>query len=422
MATQDKSKKHILFLLGMYHPAYSANGVCVKNVVDQCIKAGYKVSCIVNDYYGEEKECVIDGASVYRIKHKLFDRVSQFCGRNKGKKGVSLIEALCVFFNKIKLFVTAPFWPQVSPLYTHRFYKKAKQLYKKDKFDTIIGVYTPVDSLIAGAKIKRLHPEVEYIPYYLDALAGGWGPSRWSVEKKEKHTRRAEEMADKYADKIFSMESSREYHEKNPLEAVDITKRCFLDVPLMKDIDKTVKSEISEVKKLFFSGAIVIPRRDVTPILQALLKACETKNFEAVFAGASNKPELFKKYEKLSQGKIKYIGKQSHQQVVSLQREADVLINVGSENKNTISGKIFEYMSRRKPVISTYKIDDEPSMEYLKKYGYALFIDERASAEENAKKIIGFLENLPSVDKTPQELEAIFYKNTAKAFIDYLEK
>ena len=88
----ERTGSKILFMLGMYHPQYSANGISCKNVIDECVNSGYDVSCVVNDYYGEKKEDVIDGAKIYRIKHRLFDRVIQWCDRNKGKLYVPVIK------------------------------------------------------------------------------------------------------------------------------------------------------------------------------------------------------------------------------------------------------------------------------------------------------------------------------------------
>ena len=56
--------KKILFILGMYHPNYSANGLCCKNVIDKCVDKGWQVACIVNAARGNEKEYILDGAEV----------------------------------------------------------------------------------------------------------------------------------------------------------------------------------------------------------------------------------------------------------------------------------------------------------------------------------------------------------------------
>lgn len=416
-----ENESKILFILGMYHPKYSANGISCKNVIDECVNQGYDVSCIVNDYHGEKKEDVINGAKIYRIKHRLFDRVLQWCERNTDKVYSAVIRKIAYLVNKVKLLITSPMWPFISPLYSYRFYRKAKKLHKKENFDTIVCVYTPFDAVMAGYMLKKKYPEIRFIPYYLDAFAGGWGPSVWSDEKRDRRTRKWETFIDKKADVIVSMESSRKYHEANPLELPDLFKRKFLDVPLMRDVKKTkTQDKGTSTKTLLFAGGLSFPRRDPRPILDVLLKVCEDSDIQAIFLGECNKPSIFEPYCEKSGGKIKYMGQQPHNIVLEMGEKADCFINIGSRNPFTISGKIFEYMSFGKPIISTYYIENEPSKEYLEKYGFTLLIDEKKDIEESANELKKFLKEIEGKQINCESIGDIFYENTPKAFVDML--
>lgn len=417
----ERTDSKILFMLGMYHPQYSANGISCKNVIDECVKSGYDVSCVVNDYYGEKKEDVIDGAKIYRIKHRLFDRVIQWCDRNKGKSYVPVIKKIAYIVNKLKFLIMSPMWPFVAPLYSYRFYKKAKSIHCKEHFDTVVCVYTPFDAVMAGCMLKKKYPEIRFIPYYLDAFAGGWGPNVWSDEKRERRTRKWENFIDKKADLVISMASSRKYHEENPLEMMEPYKRKFLDVPLMRDINKTEnKNKATAIKTLLFAGGLSFPRRDPRPILEVLSEVCVDSDIEAIFLGECNKPSIFESYYEKSGGKIKYLGQQPHNTVLEMGEKADCFINIGSRNPFTISGKIFEYMSFGKPIISTYYIENEPSKEYLEKYGFALLIDEKKDVEESANEVKKFLSKIGEKEFDSKVLNDIFYENTPKAFVDLL--
>lgn len=117
----------ILFLAGAYHPHYSANGLCVKNVVDACIGRGIEVTCIVNDATGCKKIERIDGALVNRVKPRWIIRWQQWrqC-RNDGKVLLTLDE-LVKGLNRLKMLLMSGAWPLVSPLYAYRFYKVGKK-------------------------------------------------------------------------------------------------------------------------------------------------------------------------------------------------------------------------------------------------------------------------------------------------------
>ncbi len=417
-----KKTKHIVLMAGMFHPQYSANGICVKNVADEFVKRGHKVSCICNEYGNEPYDDTIDGINVYRITHRLYDRISQWCACNKENKITPFVIKFNTVFNKLKLLIMSPFWPLVAPLYTYRFYSKAKELYKKEKYDVLVCAYTPIDTALAGSFIKKKYNKVTFIPYYLDALSGGWGPSKWSEEKKERHTRRYEKYIDEAADVIFSMESSKKYHEENPLNVEINKKRMYLDVPLMNKFVCANTQVENKIPRFVFAGASIVPRRDPRPVLDIMLELTKLVDAEIIFAGECNKPEIFDEYVSDSGGKIKYTGKLPHSKILKLEQTADFLINIGSTNASTISGKIFEYMSNLKPIVSSYKIENEPSIEYLEKYGYVLFIDERKSPEENAQLIAEYMRNCERPQLCEEQLRERFYANTPDAFVDAIER
>ena len=76
-----------------------------------------------------------------------------------------------------------------------------------------------------------------------------------------------------------------------------------------------------------------------------------------------------------------------------------------------IPSKIFEYFSFEKKIIHFYKDDEDTCLLYLKKYPYALLIDERNPLADNLDKIIKFLDNEKPVS-TRQEWRKDFYMNT----------
>ena len=104
-----------------------------------------------------------------------------------------------------------------------------------------------------------------------------------------------------------------------------------------------------------------------------------------------------------------------------MEQKADCLINIGSTNPYTISGKIFEYMTFLKPIISTFSIEDEPSIKYLEKYKPVLFVDEKDDWQHSANEIIKFLDNGEQSKIDDDTLKKLFYNNTPEAFIDVID-
>ena len=416
--------KNILFMAGMYYPRSSANGVCSKNVVDELVRRGYNVTCIVNADSTRKNEEYIDGAHIYRVKPRFSYRLQEWCHYNSCSKLRKLVETFAWIVNKAQLFIMSPFWPQISPFCTFRFYKKAKQICKQKEFSLLIAVYTPMDTLYAGYEIKKKYPSISFVPYYLDALAGGWGPKMWSEKKIDRRTRRIETKINKISDLVISMKSSEIYHKSAPLLNENVFRRIFLDVPTFiekKENFENSKTGHADSINVLFIGSIRFPHRDPRPLLKHFVLLCRNNNIELNFIGTHNCPEIFSEYEKKSDGRIKHLGQFSHADAMEKLKEADFLVNIGSANPNTITCKIFEYMQFRKPIISTFCIENEPSIPYLKKYGCYFLLDERPCKNFQVvnNQLLSYILSKPKVED--KNYESIFYLNTPKAFVDAIK-
>ena len=416
----------ILFLAGAYHPHYSANGLCVKNVVDACVAEGIEVTCVVNDAAGCKEAEQIDGAMVKRIKPRWIIRWQQWRQGQGDGKALRALDGLATQLNRLKMLAMSGAWPLVSPLYTYRFYKAGKRELSEGDYDAMVAAYTPVDSLLAGYLLKKKFPEVTLVTYYLDALAGGWGPSRWTAEKTERHTRRWEAIVDNSADVIVSMRSARAYHESHPISADVQDKRVYLDVPLMtKDmLDSAVQTpDARERPYALFAGNIPFPRRDPRPTLELMSRVCAQCGMDFIVAGDCSDPSVFDEYVVESGGRVKPIGQQPKERVDELEAGAAVLVSIGSKNPNTIAGTIFEYMGHLKPIISTYAIDDEPSRPYLANYGHAVFVDESRVADPDAvAEVAAFVRRYRQMAVPRDACAGKFYANRPEAFVDLLMK
>ena len=411
----------VLFILGMYHPRYSANGLCCKNVIDECVAKGWEVSCIVNAYDGNKKMYQLDGAKIYPIKPRLSYRMLEKSQLRIGKRSSNIIRKTALAMNKIKLFLFSWSWPYIAPLYTRRFYKKACNLYLKERFDVVIGVYTPIDSLYAAYKFKVKFPEITFVPYYLDALAGGWGPDIWSEEKREKRLIKWERKINEKADAVISMKSSYEYHKNNPISFDKGDYRYFLDVPMLLSDVRGNYSGNKREKIALYAGSLSYSGRNPKTLLEIFLRICNKLDFKVIFAGDCTNPKIFQPYTEATGGKICYLGHKSHEEILQLEAEADFLLNIGNQSPYIIPCKIFEYMRFGKPIITTYSIPDEASLPYLKKYGYACFIDESKDIEEVTAQVLEFIEKNDNINVPTGFCQDLFYENTPAAFTDTIK-
>lgn len=403
--------KKVLFILGAYFPNYSANGICCKNVIDELVNKGYDVDCIVNSTPQCKKKLNLDGATVHPVKPRLYIRLSNILINKKSK----LLSFFASFINKLSLFFSFFTWPLVSRLTTYRFYRKAVNLNKEKNYDVVIAVYTPMESLYAGYLLKRKYSNILFVPYFLDALAGGWGPKKWSTKKINRRTQKWENKILKMADYVFSMKSSMNYHLKNTNSFFDSKRRFYLNVPMYLGEKNSYNKK--SIKTIIYGGNLIFPNRNPIYMLDVFTQLSQLLDIEIFFIGSTNILNVFEKYENMTNGKIKYLGSLSHDELLKTYENADCFLNLGSDNPNTIPCKIFEYMYYQKPIISTYKILNEPSIVYLEKYKNYCLIDENALIEESAEKLFSYISNYNKfIDYDKND----FYESSPHAFEEKL--
>lgn len=399
----------ILYILGAYKPRASANGICSDNVLQELVAQGNDITVIANRLYDCQKYSEENGLKIYRIRPRFSYWLSDWGKENKSE----IIVKFAGLINKIKLIATNFTWPIVAPLCIYRFYKKAARLHKKEKFDKVISVYTPVESLLAGYKLKKKYPEIKFYPYFLDSLSGGYGPQLFSKEKIINRGLRIENKVFPVADKVFVMKSSEAHHLKYNEKYKE--KLCFLDIPGIKKNTACQKDDSEKIKCLFVGSLFANIRNP-----QTFIKAAEKYQNDNVvyeFVGTTNCKEKFSKLSDLLGDRLIFTGFINYDELEEKYNDADILINIGNSVSTMVPSKIFEYMSYGKPIISTYDIADEPSKQYLEKYPLALLLSGDDDPEENSKKIECFINECLGKTVGFEELTETFYLNTPKAFV-----
>ena len=127
---------------------------------------------------------------------------------------------------------------------------------------------------------------------------------------------------------------------------------------------------------------------------------------------------------KKSRGKIKVIGRQNRDTATYAMSKAHFLINIGNTVQFQIPGKLFEYMSIRKPIVHISSMKDDPCATYLNQYPLSLFIDVEELPEEAALRIVDFLDNSIDCDYSFADIKKCMdvfkSENTTQRFVDFI--
>lgn len=414
----------ILFILGAYKPRASANGLCVANVVDYLKSQGHIITVLSNKHIDGDSYENENGIEIYRVKQRLFLRIKEYISLNSNKTPLTckILSALATVLNKLQLFFMSSFWPIVSPMTNQRFRNTALTLQKKNNYDVVVSIYTPIEALLAGYEVKKSFPNIKFIPYFLDSLSGGYGPKIFSKRVIIKRGLKIERKLYGLADSIFLMKSSEEHQLKynDQYEA----KMRFLDIPML--LSRSENKWLNDDKpislcKMLFVGSISSKIRNPKTLIDALLQL-ESKDFVCEFVGNIDCIDEFSVLKARMGERLIFTGFMDHDKLEEKIAEADILLNIGNLIPNMVPSKIFEYMSYLKPIISTYDISNEPSATYLRQYPLALLLSKDTAPKENAEKIAHFIQETNNSQLEYSILKKQFYLNTPQAFADTFDK
>lgn len=395
--------KNILFLVDYYLPEASPNGICCSNIIEELKKNGCNCYVLCYTRKKEEKLEKIDDVLIYRIIEK--------------KKKNNFFKKIISYAKWVMPFCYEPVYKENYKI--KKLYKCSKKIIKEYGIDTIICSHLPVETIIVGSRLKKQFPNTYICAYMLDAFSGNFLPrflpSKVTLAKKIKW----ENNCLKKLDNSYIMESCKNHHKKYSIKKTWYRKAIYTDIPSLILSDKISYIEDRKKIKILYVGSIDQYVRDPRAIIEILLKLSD-ENIECEFVGNISCPDAFEILKKTLGKKIKFTNHIPHQAVLKKIKEADVMLNIGNLTTNMVPSKIFEYISFKKTIISTYVIDNEPSTQYLKKYPKALIIDGRKLNELSKEDIINFIKNNINKDISDREIKKIFYKNTPEFFVKKL--
>lgn len=411
--------KNVVIMCDTYLPKASPNGICVAQVAKALAERNDNVRIVTTlNIEGQKAVENIDGIDVYRVDPGFVVRElmategktdsASVKRRNKALKVSSISGAINGFR-----------YPLTAPVQVGNYYKCVEQLNNEQKIDVLVCCYHKIEAVAAGIKFKNAHPDTKFIVYTLDAISGGLVfPVLHSMKISMNSLKRWEKKIFSSVDKAFVMESHRSHYDNKEYD-IYRDKLEFLDIPLVTT-DRNGSYERKDKLHFVYTGLMSTSTANPKSFLE-LLKKLDSEEFVFdIYGGITPEIEEVIKVAKLSESKIVLHGKVPYEEIDSIQKSADILLNFGNANPCMIPCKIFEYISTGKKILSFTHSEKDSSLPYLKIYPNALIIDENGNEEENLKKIKEFMVKEPTlIDK--EMLEKLYEKNIGKYFCKQID-
>lgn len=407
--------KRVLLVLGDYYPNPSANGICIKKIVDVFKDQGYVVECVISNTTGIKNDLVLEGVKLHFVKTPVVWRL-YYCANEQN----NIIKKILLIARKIVIYLRLPFltfsYPAESKSYRDRVVKKIHEAISKNTFDAVIGVNKPAEA-IWGAYEALKDKNIPFISYFLDPFVGGIKRNRILGEDNSFKKLQAIEKAivDYSSACVFMKEHKESFKGRYGEEYLD--KTFFLGVPLLENNMAENSSRISKKEKtVIYAGAVYKDIRNPAYIMEVFKHITNVKLIMYI----SNPNDWIADY---SNSNVEIRGRIPHDQVIKEMRRADALLNIGNSDSIFAPSKIIECIGFGKPIISTYRVDGDSSVHYLKDYPCAAVIDERnVDVKDAASMIQNILQNDNSQLINYNYLKKIYSENDPEVFVNIINK
>lgn len=379
----------ITFLIGSFHPNFSAVGYCTYQV-QKCLTDEFDVSTIAfRDNPTQPLEGRLDTIRVHRIE------TPGMRARGIARATAGPVGDVRRIAHRVKGAVRRLLSPETVDWSLVRAYH-ARLDSMEPRPEVIVPVVFPFETALAALAFKRVRPEVTVIPYLFDDFVDSGSLHVLKLAramKRERHLRLERRMLEE-ADAVLSMHPLRAHFEQY-FQIGLREKITYLEHPLLTPPASARALRYDDgVTRLCYTGALVKKVRDPNYLL-ALLRAIHTKQqIQADFYVMGNAADKIS--TETVRGLVQIInhGRVPKPEADAAVQNADILINIGDMQGRQVSSKVFEYMATGKPIVHLAYYPDDAVTRILAKYPLALcLVQDQRRLKENVRLFTEFLAN-----------------------------
>ena len=351
--------KHIVFIVGEFYPNVSANGYCVKKIIED-LKRKFKISVICYNTDNSIPRIEEDGVDVYllaNLRNKLRNRATINMNRTKSKVIKAVSKSILYSTRIMRAFISSYSWPTSEKWFINKAYQQLTKINEVSKIDAIITVSLPYETHICGLKFKTNNKNVKWITYTLDEFTENDALHRFEMNRSKKKEINLVSEREVYnlADFNFITEPAKEWFGST----LNVPKNKFqvISFPLMATLTPSNKEIIQKEKNkihILYAGTFYRKIRNPEYLLKLFTETNNNNQFVLHLFTKGDCEHIISKYQKLSNGNIRSYGVAPIEDVHRAMLQADILVNVGNTVPTQLPSKIYELISSGKPVINLF--------------------------------------------------------------------
>ena len=402
--------KNVLIISREFQHPNNACGVCLYNIALEFLKRGcniYVVSLV-------SKMGVFQYDSHIHVVELYEDWFTTLCNQanSSSKKVVKTIYRIIQF---LRLFLVSVITPDTAPFKTREIYRTAKKIVRECKIDTIVGSYTPYETISAPILLKRWNTTLKVINYHLDPLLVPGNSSRLISLYKYKRAYSAVIKEVSIVDKILVPET---FYEIYP--------NCDNVIPVgfplyKKNVgkEKLVYNFNSSFINIVYVGTLDSTNRNISYTLRLMDSLASMGLKVKLHIWGS----LLDNETQELVGNCRYAefhGLIDSNLVPSILANADILLNVCNlTHYSSLPSKIFQLFASNKPILVIKRHDKDTSLPYFKIYGNVYFAEEENWSEELLNNLRSFILQRNN-DRTDERNSSSFLKYTPEYICDQI--
>jgi len=392
----------ILILSSDLMPNVSANGVCISHIAKEYVKRGYEVYCLTQRTPGQKAFEIVEGIHIYRVKAAWF---STFYA--KYSNGGKIARVVCSLVHYIRNVCLIPFYPNVSPWRSRRFFTCANRIVKNRQINIVIGAYRPYEAIYATTKLKyRYRDKLYCISYYLDVMTtkknGNKGQSLLN-RAVMRSQRRDIHVLDRVCIPVANKSEFEELFGNHSNVAFVEFPMYISDSCCYSDEYVFPEDELSIVYIGTLNKTDRNPERLLT-ILQTVQRHIPRIRLH-ISGNVVGVHDILDMYPSL----VVYHGYLDSKYTLSVLKKADWVLNVGNKkNIKMVPSKIFQLFASGRPIINYVFDEEDISLPYLGKYKNVVMLYDAEGIDIACNHIVKEMQ----IERVTVNADRIFADNT----------